>query len=171
VLLQLGFDDSPGEALKSIKEQLRAVPNRGFNYGLLRDRFQAFPRANVSFNYLGQFDQSVSENSRFSWASESSGPPHSPRNRRPWLLQIDGYVQSGQLTLSFGYSENVHRRETIERLSRDVLRALQALIAHCLSPDAGGFTPSDFPLASLDVKKLSRLAGKLAVADARSRTE
>jgi non-ribosomal peptide synthase protein (TIGR01720 family) len=85
------------------------------------------------------------------------------------LLQIDGYVQAGRLTLSFGYSENVHHRETVERLSRLVLEALETLISHCLSPDAGGATPSDFPLASLDVKKLGRLAEKLAAADARTR--
>jgi amino acid adenylation domain-containing protein/non-ribosomal peptide synthase protein (TIGR01720 family) len=178
VVLQLGLFDSPGEALTSIKEQLRAIPNRGFNYGLLRyghsvgkslTELEDLPHAQVSFNYLGQFEQSVSEESRFSWATESSGLAHSPRNRRPWLLQIDGYVQHGQLRLQFGYSDNLHRRETIERLSQLVLEALQALISHCRLADAGGMTPSDFPLASLDVKKLSRLAEKLAAADARTR--
>jgi non-ribosomal peptide synthase protein (TIGR01720 family) len=132
-------------------------------------RFQGLPNAEVSFNYLGQFDQSLSEDSGFSFAPESSGLAHSPRNRRPWLLQIDGYVQRGQLTLSFGYSENLHQRATIDRLARLVLESLQTLIAHCRSAEAGGMTPSDFPLASLDVKKLSRLAEKLAAADARSR--
>ena len=176
VLLQLGRHDSPGQALKSIKEQLRAIPNRGFNYGLLRygngsgdslDLFQGLPKAQLSFNYLGQFGQVLSEDSRFSWARESSGLAHSPRNRRPWLLQIDAYVQDRQLTLGFGYSENTHRRETVERLSVSVLEALRTLISHCLSADAGGSTPSDFPLASLDVKTLGRLAQKLAAADAR----
>ena len=32
-------------------------------------------------------------------------------------------------------------------------------IAHCLSPEAGGFTPSDFPLAGLDQAALDRLLG------------
>ena len=131
------------------------------------DLFQGLPKAQLSFNYLGQFGQVLSEDSRFSWAPESSGLAHSPRNHRPWLLQIDGYVQAGQLTLAFGYSENIHRRETIERLSQLVLEALQTLISHCQSAEAGGATPSDFPLASLDVKKLSRLAERLAAADAR----
>jgi non-ribosomal peptide synthase protein (TIGR01720 family) len=179
VCLHVEPDDSPGDALKSIKEQLRAVPNRGVNYGVLRylkdsgdvadraDSLLGLDPPEVSFNYLGQFDQSLAADSKFSLARESSGPPHSPRNKRPWLLQVDGYVQEDQLRLVFAFSRNVHRRVTIERLSREVLRSLQALISHCLSPDAGGFTPSDFPLARLDVNKLGRLAEKLAAADAR----
>ena len=34
---------------------------------------------------------------------------------------------------------------------------MRELIAHCLSPDAGGFTPSDFPLAGLDARELGLL--------------
>jgi non-ribosomal peptide synthase protein (TIGR01720 family) len=180
VLLHLEPDDSPGHALSSVKEQLRAVPNRGLNYGLLRylkkadsadpaDNVHSLPGAEVSFNYLGQFDRSLDEKSDFSLARESSGSVYGPGNRRPWLLQVDGYVQGGQLRLVFAFSRNVHRTATIERLSQEVLHALQDLISHCLSPDAGGFTPSDFPLASLDAKQLGRLAEKLAAADARSR--
>ncbi|MCC5623745.1 condensation domain-containing protein, partial [Nostoc sp. CHAB 5715] len=36
LLLQVESSDNWGEKLKAIKEQLRRVPNRGFNYGLLR---------------------------------------------------------------------------------------------------------------------------------------
>jgi microcystin synthetase protein McyA len=35
------------------------------------------------------------------------------------------------------------------------------LIDHCLSPEAGGFTPSDFPLADLDQQQLDQLANIL----------
>ena len=55
----------PGETLKSVKEQLRQVPDKGIGYGLLRylhpdaalrDSLRADDAA-ISFNYLGQFDQ------------------------------------------------------------------------------------------------------------------
>ena len=48
------------------------------------------------------------------------------------------------MQLEWSYSENLHRRSTIERLARDLIQALRALIAHCQSPEAGGYTPSDF---------------------------
>jgi hypothetical protein len=55
----------------------------------------------------------------------------------------------------------VHERATIERLLNDFSRALSALIRDCVSP-AAGFTPSDFPLARLDERKLGKLAKLMA---------
>lgn len=71
-------DSSPGEALKAIKEQLRHIPIHGINYGVLRymggqediERLRVLPQAQVSFNYLGQFDQMVSETGLFKLSSE-----------------------------------------------------------------------------------------------------
>ena len=54
-----------GLAVKSVKEQLRRIPNRGIGYGVLRylsenpeitKQLKGFPQAEVSFNYLGQLD-------------------------------------------------------------------------------------------------------------------
>lgn len=54
----------PGELLKAIKEQLHAVPHHGIGYGILRYLRQHvdlrnLPIPQVSFNYLGQFDQTA----------------------------------------------------------------------------------------------------------------
>jgi len=40
------------------------------------------------------------------------------------------------------YSEAVHRRSTIEDLAQRFVEALRSIIGQ--SPEAGGFTPSDF---------------------------
>ena len=70
--LQKGLDAAT--ALKSIKEQLRKIPDRGLSYGLLRylgdDRaerkaLEMAQRPQVLFNYLGQFDQIVSNSEDF----------------------------------------------------------------------------------------------------------
>lgn len=158
----------PGEALKSVKEQLRAIPNRGVGYGLLRylsgdeeiaARLRQAPQAEVSFNYLGQFDQLLPEGAPFGPASESVGPVHSPRGTRRYALEINAFISGGRLQLEWTYSERIHRRETIECLAQSYSESLRALIAHCLSAEAGGYTPSDFPLAKLDQSKLNWLAG------------
>ena len=51
-----------GRALKLIKDQLRTIPARGFNYGLLRylnrdagAQLAALPTPQLAFNYLGRF--------------------------------------------------------------------------------------------------------------------
>ncbi|MGH2709543.1 MAG: condensation domain-containing protein, partial [Actinomycetota bacterium] len=85
----------PGEALKSVKEQLRAIPRGGIGYGVLcymcpdpevRSALHAQPPAEVCFNYLGQLDAMLSEGSLLGPAREGSGPPHSPLGLRPHLL-------------------------------------------------------------------------------------
>jgi non-ribosomal peptide synthase protein (TIGR01720 family) len=51
----------------------------------------------------------------------------------------------------------LHRRATVEELASDFVEALRSLIAHCQSPEAGGYTPSDFPdveLSQADIEAL-----------------
>ncbi|HYO52816.1 condensation domain-containing protein, partial [Archangium sp.] len=166
----LELPDAPlGEAIKSVKEQLRRIPNRGLGYGLLRylqedpavgAELAAAPQPEVSFNYLGQFDQTVAASSLFGFASESVGPEHSPRAARDHLLDVSGWVADNRLHVAWTYSENIHRRATIEGLAERFSVALRAIVAHCQSPEAGGRTPADFPLAHLTQAAVDRLVGR-----------
>jgi non-ribosomal peptide synthase protein (TIGR01720 family) len=63
-------------------------------------------------------------------------------------------VAGGQLQLDWTYSSNLHQRATIESLAQGFLTALRSLIAHCQSPEAGGYTPSDFPLTQMSQEAL-----------------
>jgi non-ribosomal peptide synthase protein (TIGR01720 family) len=69
---------------------------------------------------------------------------------------VNGWVAEDRLHLEWSYSQRVHRRATVERLTQGFLEALEALIVHCQSPEAGGFTLSDFPLAQLDQDELDK---------------
>ncbi|OLD63512.1 MAG: hypothetical protein AUI47_08965 [Acidobacteria bacterium 13_1_40CM_2_68_5] len=166
VVLVVEDERGPGGALKSIKEQLRALPARGIGYGLLRylrddeagALLRALPRAQISFNYLGQFDASVPESSPFRFAPESTGPVVSPRGRRTHLLEVGGYVASGRLRVSWKYGGKVHSRATIRGLARRFETALRSLVALGGRPGAAVYTPSDFPLARLDQPALDALA-------------
>ena len=60
------------------------------------------------------------------------------------------------LQVQWSYSEAVHRRETIENLAQNYLAALVTIIRHCQSPEAGGYTPSDFPLARVSQSDLDK---------------
>ncbi|MCU0532504.1 MAG: amino acid adenylation domain-containing protein [Hydrococcus sp. Prado102] len=173
VLLKLE-DDRPEETLKSVKEQLRRIPNRGIGYGVLRYlagdeatrlQLQTLPTAQVSFNYLGQFDRVLSESPGWQLAKESTGLVRSPLGNRKHLLEVNGLVESGKLQVNWTYSENVHQRSTIERLARDFIEALEVLIDRCLSPEAGGYTPSDFPDVELDREALNQVLAEIDLDD------
>ncbi|MEW6736657.1 MAG: amino acid adenylation domain-containing protein, partial [Acidobacteriota bacterium] len=171
LLLHIDDISQPQNVLKSIKEQLRLVPNHGFAYGLLRyltkdtaiaDQLRALPQAEISFNYLGQFDQMLADSSLFILASNAGKASRNPTNPRPYLLEINGCIIGGRLKVDWVYSESVHRRTTIEALADNFLTNLRTLIKHCQSPEAGGYTPSDFPQAKLNQQELDKFIKKIA---------
>jgi non-ribosomal peptide synthase protein (TIGR01720 family) len=169
--LTLPDSPSPSAALKSIKEQLRRIPNRGIGYGLLRylcqdeavmTKLATLPRPQILFNYLGQFDRALPDSALFRFTQPLVGA-HSSEALR---LGIYMMVISGCLRMEWTFSQNIHHHQTIQQLADNYAEALRTLVAHVLSPDeAGGFTPSDFPLANLDENKFSKLSNKLNALD------
>lgn len=163
--IQQVSDAQLGDVLKAVKEQLRAVPNRGIGYGILRylcDRTDWQPQpAEVRFNYLGQTDQILQSSSIFAPAQEAVGPGRSPQGNRSYRLDINSVIAAGQLKVDWSYSEAIHRRATVETLAQQFIESLRSLIAHCQNPDAGGFTPSDFSEANLNQQELDQFLAKL----------
>jgi non-ribosomal peptide synthase protein (TIGR01720 family) len=169
VVLDLGKSSKPLEALRAVKEQLRAVPNRGIGYGLLRylsgrkevvDQLSGMAQAEVRFNYLGQQDRSLSSSQLFLPAHDSGAEAQSLRGERGYLLNIIASVSDGRLRFNWTYSENVHASQTIERLAETTLAELQALLSEAETTDSI-YAPSDFPKAKLTQKDLNTILAKL----------
>jgi non-ribosomal peptide synthase protein (TIGR01720 family) len=149
VLLDAGLATDPGAALKTVKEQLRAVPSRGIGYGLLRylgGDAAALPAVEpeISFNYLGQLDGG-SADVPFRFAAEDVGALQGAGNARAHLIDISAHVRDGRLQVQWAYSTAIHQTSTIEAVAASFVAHLQDLIEHCEASE-GGFTPSDFPL-------------------------
>jgi non-ribosomal peptide synthase protein (TIGR01720 family) len=115
------------------------------------------PEPQISFNYLGQFDQALPREAAFAPAQEARGPDRDPRGPRSTLLEVTGSVVGGCLRVEWTYSTNQYDDLTIDWLAQDYIAALRELIAHCQSPEAGSYTPSDFGLATLDQRQLDQL--------------
>jgi amino acid adenylation domain-containing protein/non-ribosomal peptide synthase protein (TIGR01720 family) len=166
VLLNLGDTASIGDALKSIKEQLRSIPNRGIGYGILRYLNGNFPlndrpQAEVCFNYLGQFDRVLPDASLFSLAPESNNATRSPLGDRPYLIEINGFIAEEKLQLNWAYSQETFQKTTVLNLAQSAIASLQNIITHCQSSEAGGYTPSDFPQANLSREQLDHFLEKI----------
>ncbi|MFI9379909.1 non-ribosomal peptide synthase/polyketide synthase [Kutzneria sp. NPDC052558] len=145
--------------LKSVKEQLRAVPRRGLSYEALRYLTGADldARPGICFNYHGQWDSGAS--GLFLGQRETAGFDLAPDQRNGYLLDVAGMVENGELTLTWLYSDDLYEWQTVRRLADAMLRALRGIIEHCAQPAAGGRTPSDFPLARLDQSTVDLLVG------------
>ncbi|HKR15159.1 MAG TPA: amino acid adenylation domain-containing protein [Pyrinomonadaceae bacterium] len=174
VLLRFEEKMSPGEALRSVKEQLRQIPNRGIGYGMLRylsdetaivEQLQSLPQPEVSFNYLGQLDQVLPPTAPFKLASEAVGETQSRRGTLSHLLRVNASVTGGELQVLWTYSRNTYEQATIEKLGQDYKQALESLIAECLSVQSASYTPSDFPDADLSQKDLDAIFASLRVSD------
>jgi amino acid adenylation domain-containing protein/non-ribosomal peptide synthase protein (TIGR01720 family) len=156
LLLDTGSTNDRGEAIKTVKEQLRQIPDRGLGYGVLKyiskeATLQQTTVWDIVFNYLGQLDNVVNESSWFSAAGESSGAAASPLTPVNEKLSLSGFVQSGELTLSWGYSSLHYEAGTISKLSAAYLSNLEALITHCIQQEQTGgqvYTPSDYGLGA-----------------------
>ncbi len=166
VALALPAGDDPRDAIRAVKEQLRAVPGRGLGYGLLRylaapeagARLASLPAAQVSFNYLGQVDQTLAQGGLFALAPEAVSGAEGEAVRHH-AFSIDALVAGDRLRITWSYDPGRHLPATAERLAQGFAAEVAALVAHCLSPAAGGYSPSDFPLAGLDPSALDRLLG------------
>ena len=156
VALALPPGAGPRESILAVKETLRAVPGRGLGYGLLRERLSV-PQPQVSFNYLGRFDAPAGEAGPFTFAIEPVRGTEGEAVPGRHLFAIDLLVLEDRLRATWTFDPGRHLPATAERLARGFLTELEALIEHCLSPEADGYSPSDFPLAGLDQAALDRL--------------
>ncbi|TGN99839.1 hypothetical protein PN36_33110, partial [Candidatus Thiomargarita nelsonii] len=145
-----------GAVLKAVKEQLRAIPNEGIGYGLLTQTgANSLPKGEILFNYLGQFDQGI-EAELFDFAEETTGSDVSLKGQRDHLIDINGAISQGQLSLNWSYSGDCYIAATIKNLAESYKIHLQHLISHCQKGQQG-VTPSDFPLAPVAQSTLDAL--------------
>ncbi|OUS31220.1 hypothetical protein A9Q99_04275 [Gammaproteobacteria bacterium 45_16_T64] len=162
ILDGVGSGDT-GETIKSVKEQLRAMPRKGLGYGVLRylsdngdlvNDLTMLPKAQMSFNYLGQLDQVLEEKALISRAEESVGEEISQASERGYLLEVSGRIQGGKLLMTWRYSTAAHHAKTIQHIAQEYLANLRNVVEHCGNPENGAYTPSDFPLANLSQSQL-----------------
>ncbi|KAF1033213.1 MAG: Linear gramicidin synthase subunit D [Pseudomonas sp.] len=158
---------SLGDSIKQIKEQLRAIPDKGLGYGALRylgtpqarASLASLPAPRITFNYLGQFDGSfdAAQGALLTPAPEGSGHEQAPDAPLANWLSLSGQVYDEALTLGWQFSREMFDEATIARLADDLKHELLALIEHCCDTANTGATPSDFPLARISQAQLDRL--------------
>ncbi len=156
VLLETEANNRPDDWIKSVKEQMRKIPDMGLGYGVLKylnkeESMQGKEPWDVIFNYLGQFDNVVRESEWLTSADESTGLGKSKEQIVNEKLTINCHVKDGELVLNWNYSTKHYQDETIRNLVADYMSKLELLINHCISQQASGgvvYTPSDYGLGS-----------------------
>ena len=116
-----------GQALKRVKETLRAVPRNGLAYGPLHGA--SHQAAGVLFNYLGQFDGSFNAGG---WQPAGQAPGATMDAGAPlWhALSVEGQVYDGRLAISFGFSGRRIDRARVQALADAYQAALTLSLIH-----------------------------------------
>ncbi|NUS94043.1 MAG: AMP-binding protein, partial [Nocardia sp.] len=158
-----------GAALKLVKEQLLAVPDKGVGYGLLRymnpETAADLPRempGQVNFNYLGRVGagEIPDEMHGFGWLPATGltvDVGYDSDMPAMALLDINAIVAGDTLTARMGYPSTLLSADEAAEFGDLWVRALEAVAHHAGSADAGGHTPSDFPLVSVSQPDIERI--------------
>jgi amino acid adenylation domain-containing protein/non-ribosomal peptide synthase protein (TIGR01720 family) len=146
--------DSLANLIKTVKEQLRQIPDKGIGYGVLRyinkDIVLKDDAWDIQFNYLGQLDNVVKESKLLAVAPELTGAGKSEEQPVNEKLSVNSHIRNGELVLNWSYSTKHYHHETIKTLANKFILNLESLISHCLDQEKSGsvYTPSDYGLGS-----------------------
>lgn len=114
-------NDTPqAQQLQRIKNILGNIPGKGMGYGLLQYINGASLNlpAQISFNYLGQFDSSDSAHKIFEIAAEDRGRESEPHAAR-YALQVTAMISNGRLFVELDADIAYFSSETLARLLQD----------------------------------------------------
>ncbi|MDP4146802.1 MAG: amino acid adenylation domain-containing protein [Bacillota bacterium] len=161
LILNVTETDDIGYYIKSVKEDIRKIPNKGIGYGILKYitpkeyrneiEFKLIPQ--ISFNYLGQFDKDVNQD-LFTTSVISAGTSISEESQRIYDININGMVIYGELQLSFQYNKEQYNSDTIEKLAISYEKMLLKVINHCIEKEESEMTPSDYGYDEYEYIKL-----------------
>ena len=122
--------------IKYIKELLRQIPNKGIGFGsIMGYKEKLLPK--ISFNYLGQLDQTTKD---WSITGENSGVQISPKNNDRNIININGAISEGILSFSIGSKLN---KEITTKLTKVFKSNLEEIVNHTSSLQRSYLTVSD----------------------------
>ncbi|MER6666691.1 amino acid adenylation domain-containing protein [Amycolatopsis japonica] len=161
VRLDTSGADTPGQLLKQVKENVRAVPDGGLGYGILRyldaetgKALAALPSPEIGFNYLGRFSPRPDGDAEpWQLAGTIGGTAEADLPLRH-AVEIDAVVLDGEFTLTLTWAERLLTEADAESLGQAWLDTLTGLAIHA-EAGSGGHTPSDFPLISLTQREVA----------------
>ncbi|MNW52452.1 Gramicidin S synthase 1 [compost metagenome] len=148
------------QGIKMVKETLRYVPNKGIGYGLLKYMMHKAVlssqlRPEISFNYLGQFQQGQGEG--LGQSSIPTGQAVSPATTSSYALSINGMVVNGKLKMIFGYNPHQFELSSVEEAANRYKQQLLNIISHCMGQEETERTPSDFSMDNLSFDELDQI--------------
>lgn len=145
--------------IKSLKEQLRNIPNKGFNYSILKSLNKELKEQEnkyIRFNYLGDLDNIIDKeklnlsNIEFELDSDKD-------NSLTALIDIVAMIVNKELKITAEYSRNRFKDETVQKFIESYIYTLKLILDQCSNKGCKEFTPSDFDAVEISQEDLDAL--------------
>jgi amino acid adenylation domain-containing protein/non-ribosomal peptide synthase protein (TIGR01720 family) len=148
-----------GDWLKEVKEMMRRIPNKGIGYGILTDQDE---EPEISFNYLGQFEQSVGDgDGSVTVADMPRGREKSLGLTTPYKIDVNGLVADEQLRATFTYCGEEYADDSMQKLADGFSLHLRRLVGHCMGKEESEMTLSDYDASDLDEDEMDAILDEL----------
>jgi non-ribosomal peptide synthase protein (TIGR01720 family) len=165
IVLDIGADTGFDATVRRVSGQMKAIPNGGLAFGLLRymtidstttRRLSGGTDPEVIVNYLGRAGLASAVGPALGAVVHETGQLRHPHANRASVFEINAAIVDGRLKIVWTYSRNLHRRETVADRAETLLRELRVWLPHEASK-MGAVTASDFPDADLDDEDVAKL--------------
>ncbi|MGL5148945.1 MAG: amino acid adenylation domain-containing protein, partial [Clostridium sp.] len=163
VYLNLSESNTIGKYIIEVKEIMRKIPNKGFDYQILKhissvkegEGFNWNQKCQVGFNYLGDYsntDYGVFTKSNIEITGSFGDDVH---QKNP--IEINTLIIDGKLKIDISYSKEEISESLMDEFKKEYVNSLKEIIYFCISKDESVFTVSDFDDDSLSEGDLSQI--------------
>ncbi len=149
VLLDMSRSDDLSYTIRTIKEEIRHIPNKGIGYGILKYLSQTADTtikqgelAEINFNYLGDIN-ALQNGKQFMLTSINTGKMVGECLEREFLLDMNGLISDERFIMRIEYSEQDFEEATIRRFLESYMEHLKMIIMHCMNKEEVEITPDD----------------------------
>lgn len=159
VYLEVADNFELGQQIKEIKEQIRAVPNKGLGYGILKylsEKISGDHTPSISLNYLGQLDDGF-DNSLFKLLPESETNSVSKHRYLDHTVELEIYIQNQELVIKTHFRSGNGIQTWMNLFAETFKNELVTIINHCTNKETAELTPNDLTFKGLSIEELDSL--------------
>ncbi|WP_311999809.1 non-ribosomal peptide synthetase, partial [Bacillus subtilis] len=156
--------DELGTSVKTVKDTLGRIPNKGVGYGMLKylthpeNKSITFSKTpEISFNYLGQFND-IERQDTFRPSSLGSGKDITHTWKREQIIEMSAMVADKKLHFNLSYPPARFHKNTMEQLINRIEHFLLDIMKHCADQQKTEKTLSDFSSQSLTAEDLDSIS-------------
>ena len=159
IYLEIADQAEIGYQIKEIKEQIRAVPNKGLGYGVLKylsEKIVGDHAPSIALNYLGQLDEGF-DNELFKLLPDTDTTNVSKNRYLDHTIELELFIQNQSLFIKTHFRTKTGIESWMNQFAETFQNELTEIIKHCTKKETTELTPNDLTFKGLSIEELDNL--------------